>query len=155
MLNDVSMKIDLGELPWVTRDRGTFSTSFKLLAQDTGSGMYATAVRYPAGTLIGRHRHLLPVYAYTVAGAWHYLEHDWVASAGSFVLEHGGSEHTLEVVSAADVVGVFISGPRISLGPNNEMLSYRDGRGACLEYHAGLEKAGIPWPAHLLGEYRY
>src|SRR4051812_28545594 len=34
-----------------------------------------------------RHRHTGPVHALTLRGKWHYLEHDWIATAGDYAFE--------------------------------------------------------------------
>ncbi len=85
MFSRLSRQLSVEDLPWVERQREIGTTAFKVLAPDVGSGQYAVAVRYPAGAVIGRHRHLMPVYAYTLQGTWRYEEHDWIAPPGSFV----------------------------------------------------------------------
>ena len=52
-------------------------------------------IRQPG--LLGRHRHRGPVWGYVLEGSWRYLEHDWVASPGSYLYENPGTIHTLVV----------------------------------------------------------
>jgi hypothetical protein len=49
----------------------------------------------PKGGIIGRHRHRGSVIAMTLEGSWRYLEYDWVARPGSYILESPGVIHTL------------------------------------------------------------
>ena len=49
----------------------------------------------PNGGIIGRHRHRGTVVAMTLKGSWGYLEYDWVARPGSYILESPGVIHTL------------------------------------------------------------
>ena len=44
-----------------------------------------------------RHRHPAPVHGYVIKGSWRYLEHDWVATEGTYVFEPPGEIHTLVV----------------------------------------------------------
>ena len=41
-------------------------------------------------------------------GSWRYLEHDWVATPGSYVFEPAGGAHTLEVLGTTPMVTLFI-----------------------------------------------
>jgi len=41
------------------------------------------------------------VYGYTIRGSWHYKEHDWVATPGTFIFEPAGEAHTLIVDAEA------------------------------------------------------
>ena len=41
--------------------------------------------------LLNRHRHTGPVHGFVVKGTWKYLEHDWVATEGSYVFEPPGA----------------------------------------------------------------
>jgi 2,4'-dihydroxyacetophenone dioxygenase len=47
--------------------------------------------------VLSRHIHPSWVVGYVIKGAWRYLEHDWVATEGSFVYEPPGEIHTLVV----------------------------------------------------------
>ena len=76
------------------------------------------------------HRHPQPVHGYVIKGTWRYLEHDWVASAGSFVYEPPGEIHTLvvdEVVGAQQMITFFnIHGAMVYVDENGEMTGYED-----------------------------
>jgi hypothetical protein len=47
--------------------------------------------------ILSRHRHPAPVHGFVLRGAWRYLEHAWLATAGSYVFEPPGETHTLIV----------------------------------------------------------
>ena len=47
--------------------------------------------------VLSRHRHPQPVHAFVLKGEWRYLEHDWVATEGSYAYEAPGETHTLVV----------------------------------------------------------
>ena len=54
-----------------------------------------------ASGVLSRHIHPSWVTGYVIKGAWRYLEHDWVATEGSFVYEPPGEIHTLVVDNVA------------------------------------------------------
>src|SRR5205814_2531064 len=56
---------------------------------------WADVLRSDKPGLVNRHYHPHEVFAYTISGKWGYLEHDWIATAGSFVYEAPGESHTL------------------------------------------------------------
>ena len=93
---------------------------FRPLLLDTVTGVVANLLRVRRGGNLGRHIHNAPVYGYVIKGAWRYLEHDWVASAGMFVYEPPGEVHTLVVDCASEA---------------NEMITF-------FVVHGGLTKIG-------------
>ncbi|WP_257624909.1 2,4'-dihydroxyacetophenone dioxygenase family protein [Variovorax boronicumulans] len=70
---------------------------FRPLMLDRTTGTVANLLRVRRGGNLGRHIHNAPVFGYVIKGSWRYLEHDWVASQGSFVYEPPGEVHTLVV----------------------------------------------------------
>jgi hypothetical protein len=70
------------------------------------------------------------VTGYVIKGAWRYLEHDWVAKAGSFVYEPPGEIHTLvvdEVVGEPEMITQFnIHGAMIYLDDQGQTTGYED-----------------------------
>jgi 2,4'-dihydroxyacetophenone dioxygenase len=65
------------------------------LAFDTKNNVYANVLWIKKGGRIERHRHGGRLFGATLEGSWRYLEHDWVARAGSYVQETPGGIHTL------------------------------------------------------------
>jgi hypothetical protein len=86
-------------------------------------GYYVNLLRVRKAGVLSCHRHLGAVHAHVLRGRWFYLEHDWVATEGSFVMEAPGETHTLivpddveEMVTWFHVTGgyVYYDGDRIT-----------------------------------------
>lgn len=93
-------------LPWVPQEEGRW---FKPLHFMTETGSWINLVKMEPGRRIRRHIHAGgSVHAYVLRGSWRYLEHDWVARAGSYVYEPAGGVHTLEVLGDEMMVTLFI-----------------------------------------------
>ena len=58
---------------------------------------FANILRIQPGTSLPAHFHPAGVYGFTLKGSWRYLEHDWVATPGTFLWEPPGELHTLHV----------------------------------------------------------
>ena len=78
--------------------------------------------------VLSRHRHAQPVHGWVIKGKWHYLEHDWVATEGSYVFEPPGETHTLVVPEGVDEMITFfqVNGVMIYVDPMGETLGYED-----------------------------
>ncbi|MGH9138831.1 MAG: 2,4'-dihydroxyacetophenone dioxygenase family protein [Acidimicrobiales bacterium] len=84
------------ELPFVPLGDGT---DLQLLQVDVEAGLWVVRTRWGPGVTIPTHKHTGPVHAFTLAGAWKYLEYaDDINVAGSYLLEPAGSVHTLHVL---------------------------------------------------------
>jgi 2,4'-dihydroxyacetophenone dioxygenase len=72
--------------------------------------------------LVNRHYHPHQVFGYTLSGQWSYLEHDWIATAGTFVYEAPGEAHTLVAHESPEPMRVHfnVTGPLIWLDENGE-----------------------------------
>jgi quercetin dioxygenase-like cupin family protein len=79
---------------WVPQ---TDTVSFRPLCFCVSGGYYVNLLRVKGAGLLSRHRHPNPVHGHVLKGKWSYLEHDWVAEAGSYVFEPPGEIHTLVV----------------------------------------------------------
>ena len=84
---------------WVPQ---TDSVSFRPLCFCVSGGYYVNLLRVRGSGLLSRHRHPGPVHGHVLKGRWSYLEHDWVAEAGSYVFEPPGEIHTLVVPEGVD-----------------------------------------------------
>jgi quercetin dioxygenase-like cupin family protein len=73
------------------------SVWFRPLLLNTVNGEWANLLRVRRAGVLSRHLHPAPVHGYVIKGAWRYLEHDWVARAGTYVFEPPGEIHTLVV----------------------------------------------------------
>ncbi|HVM40038.1 MAG TPA: 2,4'-dihydroxyacetophenone dioxygenase family protein [Acidimicrobiia bacterium] len=90
------------ELPFV--DIGDGAT-LQLLQVDLATGVWVVRNRFQPGVVIPTHKHTGHVYAFTIAGSWHYRESaDQVNVAGSYLYEPAGSVHTLTVPESNDEV---------------------------------------------------
>lgn len=68
----VSRHRDADALPFVPYQEGV---DFQLLQVDSETGLWIIRVRFQPGVTLQRHRHTGEVYAFTLAGAWRYLEY--------------------------------------------------------------------------------
>jgi 2,4'-dihydroxyacetophenone dioxygenase len=143
------------DLPFVTLPDGT---GLQLLQVDLARGVWVVRTRFPAGTSVQTHRHTGDVYAFTVAGSWHYRETpDLVNVAGAYLYEPAGSVHTLTVPASNDVdTDVFftINGANLNLDERGDVVSVVDAhtllpyyRYMCAQQH-GVETP----PVVVLGE---
>jgi 2,4'-dihydroxyacetophenone dioxygenase len=74
---------------------------FRPLMLNTVTGSWCNLLRVRKSGVLSRHIHPSWVTGYVIKGAWRYLEHDWVATEGSFVYEPPGEIHTLVVDEAS------------------------------------------------------
>lgn len=121
----------------------------QVLHVDIEAGLWVTRMRADPGVAIQKHKHTGEVFAFTIAGAWRYLEYPEINRAGSYLHEPAGSQHTLHVL--ADNPGVTdvwfaIRGANLNLDANGQVESVLDA-GAILElYLDGCRRAGYPTP---------
>ena len=134
------------ELPFVPYQEGVL---FQLLQADIEGGLWVVRVRAQPGVTIQRHKHTGEVFAYTIAGAWKYLEYPEVNTTGSYLYEPAGSVHTLHVLkSNPGITDMWfaIRGANLNLDEKGNVESVVDA-GAALEiYLAGCRAAGHPTP---------
>lgn len=62
---------------------------------------FSNILRVQPGKQLNPHYHPGNVFGYTLKGTWHYLEHDWIATPGTFLWEPPGEAHTLVVPAEA------------------------------------------------------
>ena len=92
------------------------------------------------GATIQRHKHTGEVFAFTIQGAWKYLEYPEVNRAGSYLYEPAGSIHTLHALETNDeVTDVWftIHGANLNLDAEGRVESVLDAS-AALEIYRGL-----------------
>jgi 2,4'-dihydroxyacetophenone dioxygenase len=103
---------------------------FRPLLLNTVTGSWCNLLRVRKSGVLSRHIHPSWVTGYVIKGAWRYLEHDWVASEGSFVYEPPGEIHTLvvdEQVDAAEMITFFnIHGAMIYVDEAGKTTGYED-----------------------------
>src|SRR5690349_7205684 len=81
----------------------------QLIQADPMTGHWIVKLRGPAGGNLGVHRHYGSVLAFTLRGAWRYLEQDWISRTGDIVHETPGSVHTLLLEDDSEVI-FFVEG---------------------------------------------
>jgi 2,4'-dihydroxyacetophenone dioxygenase len=134
MIADIVLPVDVAdERLWVPQAPNIW---FRPLLLDTVAGQWVNALRVRRSGVLNRHRHPAPVYGYVLKGSWRYLEHDWVATTGSFVFEPPGVDHTLVVDDSVDeMVTLFhVAGAMIYLDAEGRPSGYED-------VHTKIEKA--------------
>jgi 2,4'-dihydroxyacetophenone dioxygenase len=101
---------------------------FRPLLFNTVSGGWCNLLRVRKSGVLSRHRHPMVVTGYVIKGSWRYLEHDWVATEGSFVYEPPGEVHTLVVPdNCPEMITHFnIQGAMIYLDADDKHIGYED-----------------------------
>ena len=113
------------ERVWVPQAKDVW---FRPLLLNTVNGGWCNLLRVRKSGVLHRHRHPMIVVGYVIKGRWRYLEHDWVAEAGSFVYEPPGEIHTLFVPEdCAEMITFFnIAGAMIYLDDSGRQIGYED-----------------------------
>ena len=103
---------------------------FRPLLLNTVTGSWCNLLRVRKSGVLSRHIHPSWVTGYVIKGAWRYLEHDWIASQGSFVYEPPGEIYTLvvdEQVGATEMITLFnIHGAMVYVDADGKQTGYED-----------------------------
>jgi len=138
------------ELPFVSYQEGV---TFQLLQADIEAGLWVIRVRFQPGVTIQRHKHTGEVFAFTLAGAWKYLEYPEVNTAGSYLFEPAGSIHTLHVpASNREITDAWfaIRGANLNLDATGNVESVLDAGVALQVYLERCQAEGHPRPNVIL-----
>jgi 2,4'-dihydroxyacetophenone dioxygenase len=110
---------------WVPQQENVW---FRPLCLAATGGYWMNLLRVRKSGVLSRHRHPQPVHGFVLKGSWHYLEHDWTASEGSYVYEAPGETHTLVVeADVPEMITLFqVNGAMIYVDPDGEVLGYED-----------------------------
>jgi hypothetical protein len=88
------------DLPFVDVGDGS---EIQLLQCDVEAGLWVVRTRFAPGYRVQTHKHTGEVFAFTLAGSWHYEEYpEDVNGPGSYLFEPAGSVHTLVVPEQND-----------------------------------------------------
>jgi len=114
---------------WVPYVEGAW---FIPLQFNVSTGGFANILKIAPGARLSAHYHISTVYGYTLRGSWRYLEHDWVATPGTFIFEPAGEAHTLVVDADAPepmITFFVLSGGLIYIDNvvDGNMVGYDDG----------------------------
>ncbi|MGE0878268.1 MAG: 2,4'-dihydroxyacetophenone dioxygenase family protein [Acidimicrobiia bacterium] len=133
------------DVPYAVLERSYGNTLMKLVHVNVAQQVFTNIIKWESGIRLPRHYHTGPVYAYTFEGSWHYLEYDWVATAGSYVYEPPGTTHTLEVLEPT--VAMFVSqGAFLWYDSTGKLSSMQDAASTLADCEAALEKQGLKLP---------
>ena len=83
--------------------------AFRPFLFDVANGGWSSILRIAPGKQLACHYHTQPVYGYTIEGSWRYLEHDWIANAGTFIYEPPGEMHTLVADDRLGMTTFFVT----------------------------------------------
>lgn len=121
----VGAVIPTDEREWVPQAEGL---DFRPLLLHASQGYWCNLLRVRRTGIVSRHRHPMPVTGYVIKGRWHYLEHDWVAEAGSFLYEPPGETHTLVVPEGVtEMITLFtVNAAMIYVDPWGKTTGYED-----------------------------
>ncbi|WP_083421733.1 2,4'-dihydroxyacetophenone dioxygenase family protein [Arsenicibacter rosenii] len=114
---------------WIPYVEGAW---FQACSFNVSTGGFTNVLKIAPGAMLNPHYHISTVYGYTLRGSWHYLEHDWVATPGTFIYEPPGEAHTLVVPADAKepmITFFHVSGGLIYLDTvdNGKIVAYDDG----------------------------
>ncbi|SDL26247.1 Cupin domain protein [Modicisalibacter muralis] len=104
------------------------NVDFRPLCLNASQGYWVNLLRVRKSGVLSRHRHPNPVHGMVLKGQWRYLEHDWVATEGSYVYEPPGETHTLVVDDdVEEMITLFqVNGVMYYVDPWGEHLGFED-----------------------------
>jgi len=101
---------------------------FRPLCLNVSQGYWMNLLRVRKSGVLSRHRHPNPVHGVVLKGSWRYLEHDWVATEGSYVYEPPGETHTLVVDDdVEEMITMFqVNGVMYYVDPWGKHMGFED-----------------------------
>jgi len=121
----VESAIPQDERVWVPQGE---NVSFRPLCLNVSSGYWMNLLRVRKSGVLSRHRHPQAVHGMVLKGRWRYLEHDWVATEGSYVFEPPGETHTLYVPEDVEEMITYfqVNGVMYYTDPYGKNIGYED-----------------------------
>lgn len=136
--------IDVEALPWIPFVPYTDKAFLKIIKVDPIRGEWIALLKAPPHTELPLHHHAGTVMVSTLKGSWKYLEHDWVATPGSFVFETAGSRHTPVAVGEEEVVTLnIVQGDWNLMSPDGAVLAIENWKSMMERYLNFCKKEGI------------
>jgi quercetin dioxygenase-like cupin family protein len=113
------------ERVWVPQAENVW---FRPLCLNASQGYWTNLLRVRRAGVLSRHRHPQAVHGMVLKGRWRYLEHDWVASEGSYVFEPPGETHTLFVPEDVEemITYFLVNGVMYYCDPYGNHTGYED-----------------------------
>jgi 2,4'-dihydroxyacetophenone dioxygenase len=118
-----ALDLDADPHSWIPQSERVW---FRPLILNASQGYYVNLLHVKKAGVLSRHRHLGPVHAFTLRGSWHYLEHEWNATAGSYVFEPAGVTHTLIVGSDPMMTLFHVTGGYVYVDDHGGAVGYED-----------------------------
>lgn len=117
--------IPTDERVWVPQAKDVW---FRPLCLSASAGYWMNLLRVKRSGVLNRHRHSSLVHGFVLKGRWHYLEHDWTATEGSYVFEPPGETHTLVVPDdIEEMITLFqVTGVMYYVDPWGHGMGYED-----------------------------
>lgn len=143
---NVSFHRGMYELPLVQASPGL---KIQLLHVDIKSGLWVLRTCLALNVTLERHQHTGEVFAFTLAGAWKYLEYPEINTKGSYLYEPAGSVHTLySLATNEDMTDIcfVIRGANLNLNEAGGVNSIVDAASALEAYRELCHKAGYNAP---------
>ncbi len=138
----VSPAIPVDERVWVPQAENVW---FRPLCLNASAGYWVNLLRVRRSGILSRHRHPGPVHAFVLKGSWHYLEHDWVATEGSYAFEPPGETHTLVVDEGVEemITQFQVNGCMYYVDPWGKHVGFEDVFSKIDMCRAHYEKIGL------------
>jgi len=110
---------------WVPQAEGVW---FRPLCMNVSEGYYVNLLRVRRSGVLSCHRHMGPVHAQVLKGRWFYLEHDWIAEEGAYVMETPGETHTLFVPEGVPemITWFHVTGGYVYVDADNRPTGFED-----------------------------
>lgn len=121
----IPQAMDCDERLWVPQAENVW---FRPLCLNRSQGYWMNLLKVRKSGVLSRHRHPQAVHGWVLKGRWHYLEHDWEATEGSYVYEPPGETHTLVVPDGVEEMITFfqVNGVMCYVDPWGKVLGYED-----------------------------
>jgi hypothetical protein len=101
--------------------------SLRPMMFDVSNGGWSSLLRIAPGEMLACHYHTQPVHGFTLEGSWRYLEHNWVASEGTYIFEPPGEMHTLVADAKTGMTTFFVTrGALIYTDAEGRQIGYED-----------------------------
>lgn len=110
---------------WVPQSPGVW---FRPLCLGVTQGYYVNLLRVRRSGVLSCHRHSGAVHACVLKGRWFYMEHEWVATEGSYVMEAPGETHTLVVPEGVTemITWFHVTGGYVYVDSENKPTGFED-----------------------------
>lgn len=137
-----TMHVHTDELPWVSNG----NVAHRVLLAREESGLIVTHWRAAPGTASGLHRHLGPVFVYTVQGTWSHRPDVMEYRKGTYVCEPVGALHRFFAgPDAVEAVG-YSFGETESIGPDGSVTGVQNVQTKVEAYLRACKEQGFGEP---------